>query len=211
LMSFKNKKYTIIKKAVSSELALFLYNYIIVKKQCFKTMSADKYMSPFETGFGEWGDHQVPNTFVSYADVPMETLMLKLQPLMEKATGLKLYPNYSFLRSYKTGDILKRHKDRFSCEISTTLYLGGDPWPIYLEPSGKDGMKGKKINLKVGDMLIYKGEDLEHWREPFEGKEDCVQVFFHYNNARRKGAKNNMFDKRPHVGLPFWFKNKNNR
>jgi len=60
-------------------------------------------------------------------------------------------------------------------------------------------------------MLIYKGEDLEHWREPFDGKEDCVQVFFHYNNARRKGAKNNMFDKRPHVGLPFWFKNKNFR
>ena len=71
-------------------------------------------------------------------------------------------------------------------------------------------MKGKKINLKVGDMLVYKGEDLEHWREPFEGKEDCVQIFFHYNNAKRKGARDNMFDKRPHVGLPFWFKNKKN-
>ena len=165
-MSFKKDKYIVIKKAVSKELALFLYNYVVVKKQCFTTMRNRQYISPMETAFGRWGDKQVPNTFVAYADIPMETLMLKLQPLMEKATGLKLYPNYTFLRSYKTGDILKRHKDRFSCEISTTLYLGGDPWPIYIEPSGKEGMKGKKINLKVGDMLVYKGEDLEHWREP---------------------------------------------
>ena len=178
-MSFKKDKYIVIKKAVSKELALFLYNYVVVKKQCFTTMRNRQYISPMETAFGRWGDKQVPNTFVAYADIPMETLMLKLQ-------------------------------DRFSCEISTTLYLGGDPWPIYIEPSGKHGMKGKKINLKVGDMLVYKGEDLEHWREPFEGKEDCVQIFFHYNNAKRKGARDNMFDKRPHVGLPFWFKNKKN-
>ena len=54
---------------------------------------------------------------------------------MEKTTGLKLYPAYTYGRVYKKGDILKRHKDRFSCEISTTMNLGGDKWSIYLEPS----------------------------------------------------------------------------
>ena len=51
---------------------------------------------------------------------------------MEEVTGLKLYPAYTYARIYKKGDELKRHKDRFSCEISTTMNLGGDDWPIYL-------------------------------------------------------------------------------
>ena len=86
------------------------------------------------------------------------------------------------------------------------MNLGGDDWPIYLEPSGKRGMKGVKVNLKPGDMLVYRGCDLEHWREKFKGDE-CVQVFLHYNNIATKGSKENMFDKRPHIGLPAWFKN----
>ena len=136
---------------------------------------------------------------------------------MEKATGLKLYPAYTYARIYKKGDILKRHKDRFSCEISTTMNLGGDDWPIYLEPNPKKGgvkpgvgyvsenTKGIKVDLKPGDMLVYSGCELEHWREKFKGKE-CVQVFLHYNNRKTPGAKDNMFDKRPHLGLPSWFK-----
>jgi len=211
-MSFKKNKYTVIKQAISKDLAAFVANYFLMQKQVYDTCKASRYFSPFETiiGYYEGENEQIPNTYSQYANMAMETLLLKCQPGMEKATGLKLYPAYTYARIYKKGDELKRHKDRFSCEISTTLYLGGDPWPIYIEPSGKEGMKGKKINLKVGDMLVYKGEDLEHWREPFKGKEDCVQIFFHYNNAKRKGAKDNMFDKRPHVGLPFWFKNKKN-
>ena len=55
---------------------------------------------------------------------------------MEKHTGLKLSETYSYARIYKKGDVLHRHKDRYSCEIST-LNLGGDDWPIYLDPTGK--------------------------------------------------------------------------
>jgi len=131
--------------------------------------------------------------------------MLKCQPEMEKVTGLKLYPAYTYSRIYKKGDELKRHKDRFSCEISTTMNLGGDDWPIYLEPSGELDKKGIKIDLKPGDMLVYSGCDLEHWRKKFKG-EECVQVFLHYNNSKTPGAKDNMFDKRLHLGLPSWFK-----
>ena len=41
---------------------------------------------------------------------------------------------------YKQGDELKRHKDRPSCEISTTLNLGGDPWPIFIDGTGADNV-----------------------------------------------------------------------
>ena len=206
-MSFKKKKYEVIKKAISPELAQFCYNYILLKRDVADTMFKNKYISPFEEAFGVWEKvtQQVPDTYAHYADIAMETLLLKLHPLMEKKTGMNLFENYSYVRVYKKGDILKRHKDRFSCEISTTLNLGGDPWPIYLEPSGRHGLKGIKINLKPGDMLIYRGEDLEHWREPFTG-EKCAQVFLHYNKAGSKKAKENAFDTRPFLGLPNWYK-----
>ena len=219
-MSFKKNKYTVIKKAISKELAIFLANYFRMQKQVYDTCREATYISPFENMLGEYEigpDAQIPNTYAHYSNIAMETLMLKCQPQMEKATGLKLYPAYTYARIYKKGDELKRHKDRFSCEISTTMNLGGDDWPIYLEPDPtkggnkpgqgyvSDNTKGVRVDLKPGDMLVYSGCELEHWREKFKGKE-CVQVFLHYNNRKTPGAKDNMFDKRPHLGLPSWFK-----
>jgi hypothetical protein len=49
----------------------------------------------------------------------------------------------------KKAIFLKRHKDRFSCEISTTMNLGGDDWPIYLEPSGEVGKKRYQGRFKT--------------------------------------------------------------
>ena len=204
---FKKNKYAIIRKAIDKDLATFCMNYILMKKQVYDTCLQERYISPFETmlGFYEKDNQQIPNTFSFYSDIAMETLMLKCQPIMEKTTSLKLYPAYTYGRVYKKGDILKRHKDRFSCEISTTMNLGGDKWPIYLEPSGKEGKKGVEVNLEPGDMLVYRGCELEHWREKFKGKQS-VQVFLHYNNVKTKHSRENMFDKRKHLGLPNWFK-----
>jgi hypothetical protein len=215
-MNFKRNKYTVIKKAISKDLSQFLFNYFMIKRQVAKTLFESKYISPFETMLGIWTDEQVPNTYSHYSDIAMETLLLKVKSVMEKETNLKLIENYSYARIYKKGDILHRHKDRFSCEISTTLNLGGDIWPIFLEPNPKNGKvidgkyvsdntKGIKVILNPGDMLVYRGNELEHWREPFEG-EDCVQVFLHYNNEKTERAKENIFDNRPHLGLPAWFK-----
>ena len=171
--------------------------------------------------FGTWKDAQIPNTYSHYADPVMETMLMKVLPRMQQETGLHLVPTYSYARLYKKGDELKRHKDRFSCEISTTMNLGGDKWAIYLSPyenvglqeawGGKKGItassnaKGIKVDLEPGDMLVYRGIELEHWRKPFKG-DQCCQVFLHYNNVKTKNAKNNMFDKRKHLGLPNWFK-----
>ena len=216
---FKKDKYVVIKQVVSKDLATFIYNYFLMKKQVYDTCLKQRYISPYETllGYYEEKDAQIPNTYSCYADIIMETLMLKCQPVMEKITGLKLTPAYTFARIYKKGDVLKRHKDRFSCEISTTMNLGGDPWALYLSPNENVGIpdgknittqskaKGIKVDLKPGDMLVYSGCELEHWRNKFKGKE-CIQVFLHYNNRKTPGAKENMFDKRPHLGLPAWFK-----
>ena len=68
--------------------------------------------------------NQVPNTYSHYSDTAMETLLESLRAKMEKETGYKLNETYSYARIYKTGDVLHRHKDRYSCEVSTTLHLG---------------------------------------------------------------------------------------
>ena len=195
-MSFKKNKYSVLKKVISKELADFCFNYFLNKRKVARFLFDQKYISPFTEYWGVWNDEQVPNTYSHYADLVMETLLQRVKPVMEKDTGLKLSETYSYARIYKKGDVLARHKDRFSCEISTTLNL---------DPTGKVGQAGIKIDLEPGDMLIYSGCDLEHWREEFKGK-DCAQVFLHYNKAGSKKAKENAFDQRPFLGLPAWYK-----
>ncbi len=214
-MNFEKNNYVVINEAVDPKVVNFIYKYFLLKRSVARTFFDEKYISPFTTEWGVWNDEQIPETYSHYADIAMETLLKEVMPIMEKETGLKLIPTYSYARIYKKGDILHRHKDRFSCEISTTLNLGGDEWPIYIEAKENIGIpdegfpaitenKGSKVILKPGDMLVYKGNLCEHWREAFEG-ENCGQVFLHYNNAATPGSEENRNDGRPHLGLPEWF------
>ena len=185
-------KYQIIKGAVNYELANFIYNYFLLKRDAVKYMYDNNIL--YDIGLhGTWKDEQIPNTYSHYADHVMETLLMKVLPKMQQETGLELVPTYSYARIYKQGDILHKHKDRPSCEISTTIHLGGDPWSIFVE--------GTEVMLDVGDMLVYSGCELEHWREPLEGN-TCAQVFLHYNHVNGPFAKDNRFDKRPMLGIP---------
>jgi len=192
-MSFKQNGYCVSKTAISKELANFCYEYLKIKRTAVDVLFRAKYIGPYTDFMGTWKDPQAPQTYSHYGDSVMETLLLKLKPLMEKETGLKLFETYSYCRLYKRGDVLKKHKDRHSCEISTTMHLGGEKWPIHVE--------GVKVNLNVGDMLIYRGCELLHWRDRLEGN-DCAQVFLHYNDASKPDAELNRWDGRPHLGLP---------
>ena len=206
-MAEMENNYKIVKNAISKELAGFVYDYFLNKRRVARKLFDDGYISPDTPHFGVWSDKQIPNTYSHYADIVMETLLERIKPVMEKNTRLKVLPTYSYARIYKKGDILKRHKDRPSCEISTTINLGGDSWPIYLEPSGEKGKEGLKIDLRPGDMLIYRGCELEHWRETFEG-DNCGQVFLHYNDANSSEGQKNIYDGRPFIGLPQKYKKK---
>ena len=201
----KEFKVNVIKRAIPVNLADFLYNYFILKRSVAKHMFDKKWLDPASTYYGTWHDLQCVNTYAHYADIAMETLLKELTPKVEEITGFKLIETYSYSRIYKKGDILSRHTDRKSCAVSCTMYLGGDMlWPIYIEESGKTGMKGTKIVLKKGDMLLYEGDTMEHWREPFSG-ENCAQVFLHYNKVSPKNIK---YDSRAMLGLPVEFRYK---
>ena len=186
--------YKVVKQAVNYELANFLFNYFLLKREAVAYMYLNNWIH--DNGvLGTWKDQQIPNTYSIYGDPVFDTLLMKMLPIMHKETGLEVVPTYSYARIYKKGDVLKKHKDRPSCEISTTLNLGGDPWPIFLE--------GKQVDLNVGDMLIYEGCKLEHWRNKFEG-ENCGQVFLHYNDVNGQFKDINIFDGRDKLGTPNW-------
>ena len=206
-------KYQVIKNAVSYELANFIFNYFLLKRDAVKYMYENNIT--YDNGMlGTWTDTQIPNTYSHYADNVMETLLVKVLPKMQQETGLNLVPTYSYARIYKNGDTLHRHKDRPSCEISTTVNLGGEPWPIFIDSTGADNViderknihksgapEGTEVLLEVGDMLVYSGCELEHWRKPFEGN-ICGQVFLHYNHVDGPFADKNKFDGRTMLGLP---------
>jgi hypothetical protein len=197
---FEKNNYYVVKNAIPKNLANFCFHYLIVKRKVFDTFHS-KNLLDIAKLYGTWGDGQVDNTFSSYGDIAMETLLIFIKPKIEKVMNKKLIETYAYTRLYKNGDILKRHIDRESCRFSTTLNLGGDAWPIFLDPTKGKNKKGIKVILKPGDMLVYKGCELEHWRERFTGN-ICAQVFLHYNEISSK-EKNNKFDGREHLGLPF--------
>ncbi len=140
------------------------------------------------------GDLQVPGTPCAYGDPVMERLLERLLPEVEATTGLALFPTYSYFRVYKHGDLLTRHRDRFSCEISVSLCLGydaSDPWPLWIEgPHGE-----KPVALEAGEALLYRGRECAHWREGFPGNHHA-QVFLHYVDQHGPCA-DWRFDKRP--------------
>lgn len=186
---FTKNGYLKVENAISNELRDFITQYALFDE-----------MQDFNSSVGE----QVPNAHHKYADPAMETLLLNLKDIMEKNTGLTLYPTYSYYRVYRNGDVLENHMDRESCEISTSLcfnYSFKDT--EYSSPLYMDGIP---VFLKPGDMVIYKGCELPHWREKLvcDDEDWLVQGFFHYVNANGN-YKDFKFDKRTNIGiLPKW-------
>ena len=105
------------------------------------------------------------------------------KPIGEKL-GLELIPTYTYARIYQPGEVLKKHTDRPACEISGTMTISHDPesqiWPIFFGKNMEDA--GQVYKIDVGDLVMYRGNDLVHWRPKYKGKWQ-VQVFFHYVDA----------------------------
>lgn len=159
----------------------------IVKKKFIKRDVADlsalySFYNFLSTTSNEGFKDQVPLSHYVYADPLIESLATLSHPKMEKITGLELLPTYTYFRLYKPGDTLKPHIDRVACEISVSICLGYDykdvtdnyRWGIFIE--------GSHLLLDIGDAVIYKGIEVEHWREKFvAGKESWhAQAFLHY-------------------------------
>lgn len=141
-------------------------------------------------------DEQCPLSQAIHGAPVFDALLEQLTPHFEEASGKKLNPTYAYARLYVPGDELKIHTDRPACEISATLTLGfdGDVWPIYMGDEG--GVNASKIEMGVGDAVLYRGMDKYHWRNPYKEGKWQAQVFLHYVDANGPHAEWK-YDKRP--------------
>lgn len=182
---FRDHKYVFVKNILDPEICIELSGYL-------RKITASKVE----------GDVQCPISPSIYGDKVFDTLLEDLRPAMEEATGLKLIPTYSYARFYKPGDELKPHLDRRECEISATVTLGfnGGLWPIHVSSSREMNDDLGEFMVEVGDALIYRGEELNHWREKYTQGEWQCQVFLHYVDADGP-YKDLKFDGRESLGL----------
>ncbi|MDX1563198.1 MAG: SEC-C domain-containing protein [Gammaproteobacteria bacterium] len=118
-------------------------------------------------------------SYGAYGDPLGESILATVLPQICGLTGLELLPTYSYSRIYSKGGILDRHIDRPSCEVSGTLLIDSDAeWPIYLEVDGQ----AREVLLAPGDLMIYRGCDLPHWRDSCPC-EFSAHVFLHFVEA----------------------------
>lgn len=183
-----NEDYKIIKNAVSVEMCKFLaLEYRMMETVC-------NHLYP-----GADLADLCANTFARYSPLMMEALSVWLQPQIEEAVGMKLFPTYSYARIYYKGSELKRHFDRPSSEVTISVCLEqSEVWPLYVKNS--EGTV-HTINMEVGDIAIYSGRKHEHWRDPLPA-DNHVQAFLQYVNAEGDDAWLK-YDTRPSLGLPF--------
>jgi hypothetical protein len=189
-MSFSKNGYEVVRNVISEDLLLCLKTQFEMLKdtEFFMTQKKDKFA---------FGDEQSPNSFTVYCATFFDSLALQLNDKMSYITGLKLCPTYTYARIYYQGAILEPHIDRPSCEYSTTLCIDStDIWDFYIEDkSGKE----RVLKLNPGDMCVYSGCELEHWRKPYEG-EMQMQCFLHYVNSEGPYV-NHKYDKRHMMGI----------
>lgn len=146
-------------------------------------------------------DSQCPKSEAIHGAMVFDKLLVDLLPHFERISGRRLLPTYSYARLYAPNDELVIHTDRESCEISATLTLGfeGDVWPIYMGDEGK--ANASKIDMAVGDAVLYRGMEKHHWREVYTEGKWQAQVFLHYVDADGP-HKEWKFDKRTSLNLP---------
>ena len=185
---FKEKGYHIIRNFLSEDFVKFVQSYFYTR---------------LRAGQATLGDPQAPNSFIFYGDPLMDTILGNSAASLSEVIGYKLSPTYTYTRLYGKGDELEIHRDRPSCELSATLALG-IPNETVINPicfsTKEDRSDAIEILLEPGDLCLYRGCDLYHWRPPFE-QDWYLQAFLHYVNAEGE-YKNNIYDGRPYLGMP---------
>jgi hypothetical protein len=173
-----------------SEERGYLYLQDFVDKDSCRLMT-ESLMNAVKDGGGV-NDPQCPHSPAFYEG--FEVAQMELLPELEKITGKKLLKTYNYCRLYQPGEILEKHTDRESCEYSITLNIGfsGATWPFFIETSSGEIVK---MEMNVGDAILYKGIERPHWREKYSQGDWQAQIFFHYVDAEGAYKNHSIFEK----------------
>ena len=202
---FEKNKYVKISKGVTPEIIefcryyieVFAYRHDKIMELLPNYYNGDDHGEFILESHRDRDDFHAGNSFNKYGDLMSESLLLGLRESIGTHLGLELVPTYGYFRIYTEGNDLKKHIDRDACEISMTICVGceGESWPIFID--------GTPVYQEPGDLIIYRGCEVEHWREAFEGTRHA-QMFLHYNDKNGSYGEDNLYDSRPFVGMPAW-------
>jgi mRNA-degrading endonuclease YafQ of YafQ-DinJ toxin-antitoxin module len=212
---FKENSYLVIKNFLPKDVSNILYSYTL--KKVNKLAAKLEHPTDYKFHNDDWdgfrkckvGDDNKESYYWNfYGDELTDTILEGSVNYVKDYTGIEIIPTYSFLRLYQYEDDLFKHIDRPSCEISATICLGYNIsnvdqnvypnyiWPICINKNGET----LPIKLEIGDMLIYRGCDLEHWRPKFKGLNQA-QTFLHFQE-KTDNNNSSLYDGRKNLGLP---------
>jgi hypothetical protein len=107
----------------------------------------------------------------------LELLVYAYQPIFEKILNKKLQPQYGNCKLYKNNSILLPHKDFPELEYTVSINVSEADYQTLM-------IFDKllfKIELNVGDALLFNGHKLLHMRSKYEGN-TFMQILFHYKS-----------------------------
>jgi hypothetical protein len=183
---FRKERYLFVKELLPSEILRFLQIYygVLLNNSLF------------------YRDEQCPASLSLGGDPGLDSVLEWIRPELERLVGFKLAPAYSYTRRYAKGELLSRHKDRESCELSVTLSIQipkrAAPSVIYFKGANA---RVTKISMREGDGCIYAGAELEHWRDRFK-IDGYTQLFLHFISESGRFYPEHLFDGRPFLGRP---------
>ncbi|MBT8422612.1 MAG: hypothetical protein HKN56_07085 [Gammaproteobacteria bacterium] len=109
-------------------------------------------------------------------DACSEAVLYTVRSHISDITELDLLPSMSVARMFEKGDKVGRHIDGPTNEINCTLCIDRDsPWYLHFE----NEKVAAKVDLLPGQAVLYRGNELFHWREKYTGS-NHVQVIFGY-------------------------------
>lgn len=106
------------------------------------------------------------------------TIHPQLTSLIQQVIHEPIKASYCYAVTYNKGATLPRHTDRPQCEWNASIVFSINsirPWPIYLDVNGKE----VKVEAQIGEIVVYRGTKIPHWREELQANYATVS-FFHF-------------------------------
>lgn len=209
---FIKNRYVVLKNFIPEEIIrLTLDNWKTVENNenmfnsCMEIEEDITYNTPESQKWKSHGCHTFP---------PAVGLHRWLKDKLNETLELVLVETYNYSRKYVRGAILHAHTDRPSCEISTTICLDyktddNSPWKIWLNNEKNwitenhdqkalydkvqnvprsERKKSISVSLEPGDVLLYQGPNVVHWRDTLVG-DYSYHIFCHFVNFHSKMEK----------------------
>lgn len=185
LINLKKKNLIIQPQHLESEYSFDEYHPVIVDNvlhpEALKLFQ-HFFRNAINNNIFELGDRQAKR-YRAHNEPFSRFLHYEVLPLMERITGKKLRPTYTYLSAYVKGADLPEHTDRGDCEFTVSFLIEkpeNTKWPIYVhkkkQPTKHIGRTNQnppkeeciEVDCQSGGLMMFCGTDHIHFREPLE-------------------------------------------